>query len=211
MTREKQANVLHLRRQASLTFLFLARSRSVCLSLSPARALPPALSLSLSRGALLLSRSVCRPQILRPASKELPAFLEELPTTPRLPNLLITTLDASAIYPLLLLYLFQRFLLAPNFANMGKKFEAATHSMAFFPFFLIFNLKKNRQKSKGFGLCSPDLEGLKSLMCPSILCLHLSYYQVFFFKIIYFCFQFCDRYQFGEFFQKISKINRIYT
>jgi hypothetical protein len=133
LTREKQANVLHLRRQASFTFLFLARSRSVCLSLSPARTLSPALSLS--RGALLLSRSVCRPQILRRASKELPAFLEELPTTP-LPNLLITTLDSSAIYPLLLLYLFQRFLLAPNFANVGNFFEAATHSMTLFFFFL---------------------------------------------------------------------------
>jgi prepilin-type processing-associated H-X9-DG protein len=53
LTREKQANVLHLRRQASFTFLFLARSRSVWLSLSPARALSPALSLSL--GALSCS------------------------------------------------------------------------------------------------------------------------------------------------------------
>jgi hypothetical protein len=76
--------------------------------------------------------------------------------------------------------LFQRFLRAPNFANMRKKFEAATHSMAFFSLLFSFFLKKNRQKSKGFGLCSPYLEGQKSLMCPPILCLHLSYYQVFF-------------------------------
>jgi hypothetical protein len=78
--------------------------------------------------------------------------------------------------------LYQRFLLAPNFANTGNFFEAATHSMAFFSFFLNLKLKKNRQKSKGFGLCSPDLEGLKSLMFPPILCLHLSYYQGFFFS-----------------------------
>jgi hypothetical protein len=62
---------------------------------------------------------------------------------------------------------------------MGKKFEAATHSMAFF-LLKFFFLKKNRQKSKGFGLGSPDLEGLKSLMCPPILCRHLSLLPGFF-------------------------------
>jgi len=101
LTREKQANVLHLRRQASFTFLFPARSRSVCVSLSVAgaRSVARSLSLSLSRGALLLSRSVCRPQILRRASKELPAFLKELRTTPRLPNLLITFFYRHQISP----------------------------------------------------------------------------------------------------------------
>jgi hypothetical protein len=43
--------------------------------------------------------------------------------------------------------LFQRFLRAPNFANMGKKFEAATHSMAFFfPSFYIFFEKESPKK-----------------------------------------------------------------
>lgn len=96
-------------------------SRSPALCLSRRRALCRPRTLSLSRGALLLSRSVCRPQILRRASKELPAFLEELPTTPRLPNLLITTLDPSAIYPLLLLFV-PAFFTGSKFRQHGKFF-----------------------------------------------------------------------------------------
>ncbi len=151
------------------------------LSLSPARALSPALSLSLSLGALSCSLvSVCRPQILRRASKELPAFLKELRTTPRLPNLLnYYSRSKRYLSTPTTLFVPAFFLLAPNFANMGKKFEAATHSMAFF-LLKFFFLKKNRQKSKGFGLGSPDLEGLKSLMCPPILCRHLSLLPGFF-------------------------------
>jgi hypothetical protein len=135
LTREKQANVLHLRRQASFTFLFPARSlaRCLCLSLAGARSVARSLSLSLSRGALLLSRSVCRPQILRRASKELPAFLKELRTTPRLPNLLnYYSRSKRYLFTPTTLFVPAFFLLAPNFANMGNFFEAATHSMAFF-------------------------------------------------------------------------------
>ncbi len=51
LTREKQANVLHLRRQASFTSLFLARSLALCLSVCLAGARSVARALSLSLGA----------------------------------------------------------------------------------------------------------------------------------------------------------------
>jgi hypothetical protein len=110
LNREKQANVLHLRRQGSFTFLFPARSRSVCVSLSPARALSPALSLSLSLGALscsLVLSADLRFSAEHPRSYQ-PSWKSYVPPLVCL-IYLITTLDPSAIYPLLLLYLFQRF------------------------------------------------------------------------------------------------------